>query len=188
MPTTRPCRSSMVLICGLLVELEVRVREESHLLAPGRDRRARNDGVVASISQAIEDPIEIVASVLYLVPSQTEIFADQAHEFDIEAGLCTVDSNLERWIGESQSTRSTPGSSVSSVTFVLRWPHASSCSEQCPTSLRGLDATFESLNSLSPGRCRWAWHSPSFPWQLSISGTSARGTISTGHAPLSWLC
>jgi hypothetical protein len=92
----------MVLICGLLVELEVRVREESHLLAPGRDRRARNDGVVASISQAIEDPIEIVASVLYLVPSQTEIFADQPHEFDIEAGLCTVDSNLERWIGESR--------------------------------------------------------------------------------------
>jgi hypothetical protein len=102
MPTTRPCRSSMVLICGLLVELEVRVREESHLLAPGRDRRARNDGVVASISQAIEDPIEIVASVLYLVPSQTEIFADQPHEFDIEAGLRTIDTNLERRVGESR--------------------------------------------------------------------------------------
>jgi hypothetical protein len=77
-----------------LAELEVRIGEESDLLTLGCDRRARNNGVVVSISQAIEDPIEIVASVLYLVPIQTEILADQPHEFDIKTSLLTIDSNL----------------------------------------------------------------------------------------------
>ena len=85
-----------------LVELEERIGEESDLLTLGRDRRARNNGVVVSISQAIEDPIEIVASVLYLVPFQTEILADQPHEFDIEASLLTTDRNLEWRVGESR--------------------------------------------------------------------------------------
>jgi len=37
------------------------------------------------------------------IPDQSEIVADQVHEFGVEAGLLATDRDLERWIWESRS-------------------------------------------------------------------------------------
>ena len=67
-----------------------------------RDRRARYDGVVVFINEAIEDPIKIVASVFYRPPGQSEIVTNLPPELGIDTSILAIDIDFERRIGKSR--------------------------------------------------------------------------------------
>src|SRR5262249_23942181 len=70
--------------CDSLVEFEIRLRKQRNSGAFRRDRRSRDDRVVAALREAVEDPVEVGARVPHRPQGEAELRTNRAHEFDVE--------------------------------------------------------------------------------------------------------
>src|SRR5262249_56155173 len=82
-----------------LVEFEIRLRKQCNGGAFGRDRRSRDDRVVAALREAVEDAVEVAGRVPHRLQGEAELRTNRAHQFDVETARRAVLDEIEGRVG-----------------------------------------------------------------------------------------
>src|SRR5262249_61030069 len=87
MRAVRPRRSPSDATFGVerrftaMVEFEIRLRKQRNNGAFRRDRRSRDDRVVAALGEAVEDPVEVAARGPHRPQGEAELRTNPRHRF-----------------------------------------------------------------------------------------------------------
>src|SRR5437870_10328626 len=78
-----------------LVEFEIRLRKQRDGGAVRRNRRSRNDRVVATLRETLEDSVEVGARVAHRLQGEAELRTNCPHQVDVETARGPVVDEVE---------------------------------------------------------------------------------------------